>query len=151
MLIGQNEGGAYLGRVGVRENTWQVLSGTEGVNWTARESTIDWFDIAMSSDGRIQTAVVYNGQIYTSYDYGVTWTARESIRTWFDIAMSSDGRIQTAVHYGGQIYTSYDYGVTWTATDSNRNWRGYRDWEADRKSTRLISSHSAKSRMPSSA
>ena len=32
-------------------------------------------------------------------------------------------------------------------------WRisSYRDWETDRKSTRLNSSHSAKSRMPSSA
>ena len=29
--------------------------------------------------------------------------------------------------------------------------RAYRDWETDRKSTRLNSSHSAKSRMPSSA
>ena len=29
--------------------------------------------------------------------------------------------------------------------------KGYRDWETDRKSTRLNSSHSAKSRMPSSA
>ena len=29
--------------------------------------------------------------------------------------------------------------------------RCYRDWETDRKSTRLNSSHSAKSRMPSSA
>ena len=29
--------------------------------------------------------------------------------------------------------------------------REYRDWETDRKSTRLNSSHSAKSRMPSSA
>ena len=29
--------------------------------------------------------------------------------------------------------------------------RFYRDWETDRKSTRLNSSHSAKSRMPSSA
>ena len=28
---------------------------------------------------------------------------------------------------------------------------GYRDWETDRKSTRLNSSHSAKTRMPSSA
>ena len=39
------------------------------------------------------------------------------------------------------------------AKDTNRqlfgNW--YRDWETDRKSTRLNSSHSAKSRMPSSA
>ena len=31
------------------------------------------------------------------------------------------------------------------------NTNGYRDWETDRKSTRLNSSHSAKSRMPSSA
>ena len=31
------------------------------------------------------------------------------------------------------------------------NSSGYRDWETDRKSTRLNSSHSAKSRMPSSA
>ena len=31
------------------------------------------------------------------------------------------------------------------------NMTGYRDWETDRKSTRLNSSHSAKSRMPSSA
>ena len=30
-------------------------------------------------------------------------------------------------------------------------YNGYRDWETDRKSTRLNSSHSAKSRMPSSA
>ena len=34
---------------------------------------------------------------------------------------------------------------------SNLNIRRYRDWETDRKSTRLNSSHSAKSRMPSSA
>ena len=32
-----------------------------------------------------------------------------------------------------------------------QNGWGYRDWETDRKSTRLNSSHSAKSRMPSSA
>ena len=32
-----------------------------------------------------------------------------------------------------------------------RNTQAYRDWETDRKSTRLNSSHSAKSRMPSSA
>ena len=42
--------------------------------------------------------------------------------------------------------------------DSRNLWKpfrkyveGYRDWETDRKSTRLNSSHSAKSRMPSSA
>ena len=30
-------------------------------------------------------------------------------------------------------------------------WLGYRDWETDRKSTRLNSSHEIPSRMPSSA
>ena len=30
-------------------------------------------------------------------------------------------------------------------------WQLYRDWETDRKSTRLNSSHSGESRMPSSA
>ena len=42
--------------------------------------------------------------------------------------------------------------------DNRRAWQrivtgpeSYRDWETDRKSTRLNSSHSAKSRMPSSA
>ena len=37
----------------------------------------------------------------------------------------------------------------WT-TETNYT-AGYRDWETDRKSTRLNSSHSAKTRMPSSA
>ena len=36
-------------------------------------------------------------------------------------------------------------------TNIYRKGCGYRDWETDRKSTRLNSSHSAKSRMPSSA
>ena len=44
---------------------------------------------------------------------------------------------------------------SFNATILARNWlyiySHYRDWETDRKSTRLNSSHSAKSRMPSSA
>ena len=35
--------------------------------------------------------------------------------------------------------------------EAQHNTGDYRDWETDRKSTRLNSSHSAKSRMPSSA
>ena len=35
--------------------------------------------------------------------------------------------------------------------EKHNPWAPYRDWETDRKSTRLNSSHSAKSRMPSSA
>ena len=40
----------------------------------------------------------------------------------------------------------------WNMNDyDSREVEKYRDWETDRKSTRLNSSHSAKSRMPSSA
>ena len=39
----------------------------------------------------------------------------------------------------------------WRDEGWNKTLLTYRDWETDRKSTRLNSSHSAKSRMPSSA
>ena len=45
----------------------------------------------------------------------------------------------------------YYTGVTLTRGGGQENKPIYRDWETDRKSTRLNSSHSAKSRMPSSA
>ena len=38
-----------------------------------------------------------------------------------------------------------------TYTDTRDNLQAYRDWETDRKSTRLNSSHITRSRMPSSA
>ena len=38
-----------------------------------------------------------------------------------------------------------------TARNNYKNNRQYRDWETDRKSTRLNSSHITRSRMPSSA
>jgi hypothetical protein len=78
----------------------------------------------MSSDGKIQTAAVFNSNIYTSTDYGVTWTPRDSVRSWRNVAMSSDGKIQTATVFSGTIYTSTDYGVTWTSRDSARSWSG---------------------------
>ena len=38
-----------------------------------------------------------------------------------------------------------------TRTANDASYAGYRDWETDRKSTRLNSSHEIPSRMPSSA
>jgi hypothetical protein len=55
----------------------------------------------MSSDGKYQTAVVNNGDIYLSSDYGVTWTVKDTTnREWYGIAMSSNGKYQTAVAWG---------------------------------------------------
>ena len=99
------------------------MSSDYGVTWTGRDSNRSWSGVAMSSDGRIQTALHYNGLIYTSTNYGITWAPRGSVRNWYYVAMSSDGRIQTATVYGGQIYLSTDYGVTWTPRDSSKDWR----------------------------
>ena len=51
----------------------------------------------------------------------------------------------------GQTYAALGLDSTgaYQPTGATAGW--YRDWETDRKSTRLNSSHSAKSRMPSSA
>jgi len=125
MLLGPNEGGAYFGRIGVRENSWQVVDNTIGATWTQRDSARGWVSVAMSSDGKIQTAVAYEGYIYTSYDYGVSWTQRGILNYWFAVAMSCDGKIQTAVAESGSfIYTSYDYGVTWTQKGIGGSYHG---------------------------
>ena len=51
----------------------------------------------------------------------------------------------------GELMSKFGVELKDTATFIVSKKRWYRDWETDRKSTRLNSSHSAKSRMPSSA
>jgi len=115
-----DNGEIFLGKIKLTQNNIQLTN--VGNIWVAKDSVRDWISVSMSSDGRYQTAVVYNGQIYISDDYGATWTAVESARLWYSVSMSSDGRYQTAVVYTGQIYISDDYGATWTAVESTRNW-----------------------------
>ena len=58
-------------------------------------------------------------------------------------------------YLSGDLATEFDYQTALLDNqeeyDKQRIQAMYRDWETDRKSTRLNSSHSAKSRMPSSA
>ena len=49
------------------------------------------------------------------------------------------------------VYPDHNIGIARIPLVQARIDAMYRDWETDRKSTRLNSSHSAKSRMPSSA
>ena len=56
------------------------------------------------------------------------------------------------VELGGHIYwLTQPHNVLAIVEGNDVETYTYRDWETDRKSTRLNSSHSAKSRMPSSA
>src|SRR4030042_1222346 len=108
----------------VTDNTIYV-STSSGATWSQEDSIRYWKAVAMSSDGKIQTAVDAGagGNIYVSTDYGDNWSEKDSDRIWSAVAVSSDGKIQTAVANPGQIYVSTNYGATWTAKDSSRAWR----------------------------
>lgn len=122
LQIGQLEGGAYVGGVGVEENTWALKN--YGKSVTTVGPTPWWFATAMSSDGKYQTAVPVSDFIYVSSDYGKTWASKGISTGWFGVAMSADGRIQTAIDQSpGFIYCSYDYGQTWTSKGISGQWR----------------------------
>ena len=74
----------------------------------------------------------YEGTIYTSS---------------VDRLQAESYQYETPIDIDSELQTSGDY----YQKEVTINAGGYRDWETDRKSTRLNSSHSAKSRMPSSA
>ncbi len=102
---------------------WLQVNGSDYMtNWIQKDSNRNWYDVAMSADGTVQSAVVYDGQIYVSTDSGNTWTPKESNRGWESVAMSADGTVQTAVTWYDQIYVSTDSGNTWAPKDSNRTW-----------------------------
>jgi len=117
-------GSLYSNRYKVTTDVFDETLYNFGDSWVAKNSSRNWYDIAMSADGSRQTATDNGGQIYVSTDYGNTWTAKDSNRYWGVVAMSADGSRQAATVYEGQIYVSTDYGNTWTAKDSNRYWSG---------------------------
>ena len=89
----------------------------------------NWYGLAMSHDGSRQTAVVRDGNIWTSQDYGASWTENTSTgagKDWYWVAISRDGQKQTAIVWGGNIWMSQDYGNTWTentSTGAGKYWR----------------------------
>ena len=54
----------YFGRVGVEENQWGLSN--YGNTWTAKDKERGWTGVAMSSGGKIQTAVADGDYIYLS-------------------------------------------------------------------------------------
>jgi photosystem II stability/assembly factor-like uncharacterized protein len=121
VLLSSLEGGLYFGNTAVTENQWENTNLVS--NWTAKatDTTRNWWGLAMSSDGKIQTAAVYGGYIYNSTDYGNTWTQNPSAPSanWRPVSMSADGKVQIAGRVGSYIYVSTDYGNIWTASTSS--------------------------------
>lgn len=112
------------------------ISGDYGQSWknVGSENEFDdrnWQSIAMSSDGKFQSAIENGGDIYVSNDFGNTWVFVNDYsvmdKTWSHISISATGQYQTALEQNGNIYTSIDYGITWSmVTDSTvaqKNWQ----------------------------
>ena len=79
----------------------------------------------------------------------VDWENAKETNTGNKSAATVEGRDSIACALGMQSRAKGKIGCWIVLAEWDK--LAYRDWETDRKSTRLNSSHSAKSRMPSSA
>ena len=85
-----------------------------------------WDGIAISGDGRYQTAVVNYGNIWQSNDYGVNWEMKLEIKHWKCVTMDDSGKYRAAAEMFGYIWQSNDYGLNWksnTKTGEKKNWK----------------------------
>ena len=87
-----------------------------------------------------------------------TFVASDNVlpASFFGIRPSTESKINRYLLFSGLFFTSSNINsetVSKIFDSKTKQFPSfhYRDWETDRKSTRLNSSHSAKSRMPSSA
>ena len=109
--------------------------------------TDDWI-VEFTPDGKIVNNKVY-GNIYAQYSYnGITTTDGGFLLT--SVSSGVEGMVQGVSHGFDDIWLvklDKEYNNEWQSLYGGE----YRDWETDRKSTRLNSSHRSLSRMPSSA
>ena len=105
-----------------------------------------WLKDTLGSFMRSKSALLYRTEDILIFSKTHETEAIHPLRPYFKIVMDFIGlnlkQINTKLGHRRAEHTFY--------IDSTQYGR-YRDWETDRKSTRLNSSHSAKSRMPSSA
>ena len=97
-----------------------------------------------------------NGNLIVSSATKETYTSDENLG-YIKVNLSPNAysrfvkKIDKGDILGVQTLTNFNNFSYNLQTGVSKNYLPYRDWETDRKSTRLNSSHSAKSRMPSSA
>jgi len=122
-VTGSGDGGYFIGKTKISQNTLILKDESFGKNHVTKQSIRNWQSVAISADGKYQTAVTnIAGSIYISNDYGDTWQEKGPVLSWFRIAMSSCGKYQTASTYNspfGDLYISDNYGHTWTQILTN--------------------------------
>ena len=125
-VIGFPETQALVEELRARRQKYAIIQYC--IRTTQRPSTLDWLDIWKGAE--------------------IVWTYYDLEKLFLDDQTQlGSGTLTTLKDQGVRIYRS-PLGVDST---SFRPWPTYRDWETDRKSTRLNSSHEIPSRMPSSA
>jgi photosystem II stability/assembly factor-like uncharacterized protein len=126
----------------VVRNTGKIyLSSDYGITWTSKKIINNWFDVAVSGDGKYQTAVSFDdnlqtgGYIFTSNNFGKSWidaTPKFLVPGfYYYIYLSQDGKYQTATitanntadgnYYTSSLVLSNDYGKTWTVQTFGTN------------------------------
>jgi photosystem II stability/assembly factor-like uncharacterized protein len=101
----------YIYRSNDFGQTWRNVSNT---NYLTQNN---WIAVAMSSDGKYQTAIESYGLVFTSTDFGITWASLQDEnlinKNWISVSISATGQYQTLVQDNGLIYCTNDYGNTW--------------------------------------
>ena len=115
----------YIYRSNDFGQTWRNVSITN--NFTQH----NWIDVAMSSDGKYQTALESNGLVFMSDDFGITWSNSQddklTNKNWISVSISATGQYKTIVQGNGLVYCTNNYGVTWNlVTDSNLQNKDFR-------------------------
>lgn len=115
---GNFDGGYFLGKNKLSQNTLKLKDDTFGDNWSGVNTISDknWIGCDMSADGKYQSAAAYGDFLYNSNDYGKNWYISSNsigIKNWHDVSMSSDGKYRVALVQDEYLYTSKDYGNTW--------------------------------------
>lgn len=95
--------------------SWRLVSSISNV-------ANNWLAISLSSDGRYQTVIDEDGNIYSTNDYGLSWRITNNIGNSpvNSVSISFTGIYQT-VSNGTNIYVSSDYGNTWISTFNSGN------------------------------
>ena len=119
---------------------------TGGENGADAQSVPEWIP-ASTALGTLWDYFGFPTGVTPTGLYPVDFPRRAYNFVWNEYYRDQD--LQDEVEWTNEdvLYTAWEKDYFTTA----RPWQQYRDWETDRKSTRLNSSHSAKSRMPSSA
>jgi photosystem II stability/assembly factor-like uncharacterized protein len=95
-------------------NNMILVSINKGISWNIKGYMYNWNSIKMSKNGKYQTAITINENVYNSSNYGITWfPIFDNNNNWSSLSMSNTGQYQIVTAYDDFIYVSSNYGNNW--------------------------------------